>query len=120
MTHGGSTPSVRNASIAACTCPLAPSIKRMPGKCSFSCARRLHFFFHLANEPMPPALEHHAQRADLLAILFACYTEIAGGSTLANRMEQTGPKPAPTIVVALDVETTGAKLEDALEHLDRS
>ena len=59
------------------------------------------------------------QPANLLAVFVAGHAEVARRRALPDAVQQAGPKPAPLRIVLLDVEAAGAKLEDALEHLDR-
>ena len=45
--------------------------------------------------------------------------KIAGRGALVDGMQQAGAEPLPTLVVGVDIERTGAELEDFLQHLDR-
>ena len=45
--------------------------------------------------------------------------QVARGRALVDRRQQARPKPPPALVVRLDVERAGAKLEHLLQHLHR-
>src|SRR5262249_29870476 len=80
-------------------------------------AGRLHLLLHLGDQLVLLAFEHQPQRADLLAVVLLGDAEVARGGTLADRVQDARPEPAPALVVLLDVQRARAELEDALEYL---
>ena len=81
---------------------------------------REHVRAHLLEEPLLAPFEERLQPIDVLAILLLRDAQVARGGALADRRQQAGAEPAPLFVVGVDVERAGAKLEDPLQHHDRS
>src|SRR5262249_46133405 len=73
--------------------------------------------FHARQELLLLAFQHHAEGADLAAVVLLADAEVARGGALADGGEQTGAGPAPAVVVLGDVQGAGAELEDALQNL---
>src|SRR5207249_358909 len=82
-------------------------------------ASRLHLGLHLADQLLFFAFQDESQGANLFAVILFGDAEIARGRTLADAVQEARPEPAPALVVGVDVELTGAKLKDALQHLNR-
>src|SRR5215218_10226304 len=78
----------------------------------------LHRCFEFKDQSVFLAIEHHLQPAYLLSILLLGDPKITGSVTLANAVQQAGSKPSPLIFVFIDIELAGAKLEDALQHVN--
>ena len=99
-----------------------PDLVAEPGRLLESERRRRgdHVRAHFLEEPLLAPFEERLQPVDVLAILLLRDAQVAGGGALADRSQQAGAEPAPLFVVGVDVERAGAKLEDPLQHHDRS
>ena len=56
---------------------------------------------------------------DVTAIFGLADAKIAGGCALLDAREEAGPKPPPSFILFVDIQRAGAKLEDALQDLNR-
>ena len=78
-----------------------------------------HFLVHLGEQLLFAAVEKGLQPVDVLAILLLRNPQVAGSGALVDRGQQARAEPTPLLVVGVDVECAGAKLEDPLQHHDR-
>src|SRR5439155_10928118 len=77
----------------------------------------LHLLVHAGQQSLLFAFKDVAEVADLPAIVLLGDAEIARGGALPDAVEDARAKPAPALVVGLDVERAGAELEDPLQDL---
>ncbi len=79
----------------------------------------LHFVAHLFQQSRLVSLKEHLQSPDIATVLFFANSQVTRSGALIDAGQQARSKPLPALVAVFDVQTAGAKLEDALHHLQR-